>query len=141
MSLALVKNGTSDEYSYGVDTSDPVTIADVTLDDTGSPATVSSTVLTTQLRATTWQYTGIAIAVNGEETGEDWKLSLDNTNWFDELTSGTGGDSAGQIADIDARSATQTKTVYFKKVVANDGSVSSGQKTTPVVELSYTELQ
>lgn len=141
MSLAIVKNSTTDEYSYGADTSDPITIAAITLDDTGTPATIDSTVLTMQLRATTWRYTGISLTPASEATGLNWKLSLNQTNWFDTLTSGTGGDSVGEIADIDATSSTQTKTVYAKIVAANDGTVAVGTETDPVVTLAYTEVQ
>jgi hypothetical protein len=145
MALELVKNGTSDEYSFGGTGLDPVTWASVTLDDTGTPATIDSTVLTTQLRATTYEYTGIAITPATEYTGIAVKLSLDNTNWFDALTSGAGGLDLGQIPDQDATGGTVTQTVYTKLTVTNDGTVDStavhGAYDAATLDLDYTENQ
>jgi len=144
MALELVKNGTSDEYSYGGAGTDPVTNS-TTLDDTGSPATEDSNTVTAQLRATTYEYTGISITPADEYTGIVKKLSLDNSNWFDALTSGTGGAAAGEIADMDATGGTQTTTVYIKDVVDNDGSVDStavhGAYDAATFDLEFTENQ
>lgn len=140
MALILVKNGTSDEYSYNDAGTDPLSFT-VTLDDDGTPATIDSNVITAQIKATTYSYTGISVSVISEDTGIDYKLSLDNTNWFDSLTSGTGGDSAGQINTMNAVSATVNKTIYIKAIINNNGTVSAGTKTIPNIRLAFTENQ
>jgi hypothetical protein len=138
MALQLVKNSTTDEYSFGGANDDPVSLS-VNLDDTGG--TEDSSTVTAQIRATTYLYTGIAMSIQSEESGIDYKLSLNNTNFFDSLTSGSGGDAAGEIADIDATSGAQTKTVYIKSVVNNNGTVTAGNKTGAKVRLTGTENQ
>jgi len=140
MAITLVKNGGSDEYSIGTGL-DPITLA-ASLDDTSTPATEDSDTETAQIRCTTYEYQDIALSIQTEtDTGVDYKLSLDNTNWFDELTSGAGGDAAGEIDDIDATSGTVTKTVYIKAVVDNDGTASAGLNDNAKVRLTATEIQ
>ena len=138
MALQLVKNSTTDEYSFDGAGDDPISKT-VNLDDTGG--TEDSSIVTAQIRATTYSYTGISMSIQSEESGIDYKLSLNNTNFFDSLTSGNGGDAVGEIADIDATAEVQTKTVYVKAVVANDGSVTAGDKTAAKVRLTGTENQ
>jgi len=138
MALQLVKNGTSDDFSFGGAGDDPISKS-VNLDDTGG--TINTNTVTAQLRATTWDYTNISMSIQSEESGLDYKLSLDNTNWHDSLASGNGGDAAGQIANIDATGGTQTKTVYIRAVVNNNGTVTAGQKTAAKVRLNFTENQ
>ena len=140
MALQLVKNSTTDEFSFGGAGDDPISKS-VNLDDSGSPATIDTNTITAQIRATTYLYSNISMSVISEDAGIDYKLSLNNTNFFDSLASGNGGDAAGEIPNIDATSETQTKTVYIKAVVDNDGSVSAGDKTTPKIRLSRTENQ
>ena len=139
MAIILVKNGTADEYSYG-DGTDPISFTD-TLTDSGSPSTIDSSIVHTQIKASTYLYSNIAVTIVNEQTGMDYKLSLNQTNWFDSLTSGAGGDTVGQIANMDGTTGDKTEDVYIKCVVANDGSVSSGTKTTPDVRLAWTENQ
>lgn len=140
MAITLVKTGTTDEYSIGTGL-DPVTLA-VTLDDTSSPATKDSDTEITQIRCTTYEYQDIALSIQTEtDTGVDYKLSLNNTNWFDALTSGSGGDAAGEIDNIDATSGTVIKTVYIKTVVDNDGTTTSGVNDNAKIRLVATEIQ
>lgn len=140
MALILVKNGTSDEFSLG-DELDPVVNA-VTLDDDSSPATVDSDSVNFEIKASTYNYTGIALSVTSEEAGIDYKLSLNNTDWHDSLTGGASDDLVnGVIGDMDATGGDVTKDVYIKAVVDNDGSVSSGNHATPNLQLTATENQ
>ena len=140
MSLQLVKHDTTDEYSYGGAGDDPVPNT-VTLDDSSSPATEDTNVLELDIRATTYEYTGIALSIVNEDTGVDYKLSLDNINWFDTLSSGSGGLDIGEIPDMDATEGVVVQNVYIKSVVDNDGSVTAGTKTTPKLRLESTEIQ
>lgn len=140
MAITLVKTGTTDEYSIGTGL-DPIATT-VTLDDTSTPATEDSDVEVAQIRCTTFEYQDIAISIQTEtDTGVDYKLSLDNTNWFDALTSGAGGDAAGEIDDIDATGGPEVKTVYIKAVVDNDGTTTAGVNDNAKVRLTATEIQ
>lgn len=140
MALILVKNGTSDEYSYNDAGTNPLSFT-VTLDDDGTPATILSNTVTAQIKATTYSYTGISVSVINEDPGIDYKLSLNIINWFDSLTSGTSGDSAGQINTMNAVSAPVYKTIYVRALTNNNGTVSAGTKTTPNIRLAFTENQ
>jgi len=140
MSLKLVKKSTSDDFSSG-DGTDPVSMS-VTLDDSSSPATIDSDVVNAELLATTYSYTGIALSIVSEESGVDFKLSLDNTNWHDALTSGTVDDAvAGEIGNMDASGTDQRTDIYIKTVNDNDGGVSAGQHTAADIRLTATENQ
>jgi len=127
MSLKLAKNNTSpyDYYSEG-DGSDPVTVS-VTLDNSGG--TSDTNVVTAYLVATDYNYTGITVTTQNEETGIDWKLSLDNSTWADSINP----------ADMDATSGDQTTPVYLKAVVNNDGTVATGNYTQADVKITATE--
>lgn len=140
MSLQLVKNSTTDEYSYGGAGDDPVPNT-VTLDDSSTPATEETNILNLEIRATDYLYEAIALSIENEEAGINYELSLDNTNWFDALTSGAGGLDIGEIPDMDATTINKTQDVYVKAIVANDGSVTAGTKTTPKLRLIGTEIQ
>jgi hypothetical protein len=140
MAITLVKSGGTDEYSIGTGL-DPITLA-ATLDDTSSPATKDSDTEIAQIRCTTYKYEDVALSIQTEtDTGVDYKLSLNGTNWFDALTSGSGGDAAGEIDDIDATSGTVTKTVYIKAVVSNTGNAVAGVNDNAKVRLTATEIQ
>jgi len=127
MSLKLSKTNTSpyDYYSEG-DGSDPVTVS-VTLD--GSGGTVDSDVVTAYLVATQYNYTGINVTAVNEETGIDWKFSLDNSTWADSIAP----------ADMNATGGDQTTTVYIKAVVTNDGSVATGNYVQADIKITATE--
>jgi hypothetical protein len=140
MAFQLVKTGTTDAISTG-DGTDPWSISGVTLNQSGTPATIDSSPVQAELLAQTYLYSGISMQLISEAAGIDYKLSLDNTNWFDALTSGAGGDAAGEIADMDATGSDVRKTVYMKVVVANDGSVTAGTKTAPDIRITRTENQ
>lgn len=140
MSLVLVKEATTDEYSFGGAGDDPIPNT-VTLDDDNVPPEMTSNVVIFQIRATNYTYEGISLAVINEETGINYQLSLDNINYFESLVSGNGGDANGEIADIDATGGAVTKDVYAKVFVANDGSITAGTKTVPKMRLISTEVQ
>ena len=53
----------------------------------------------------------------------------------------TGGDSAGQIPNMDATGSTVTDLVYIRATINNNGTVTAGTKTTPNIRLSFTENQ
>lgn len=125
--LKLAKNNAPayDYYSEG-DGSDPISAA-VVLD--GSGGTVESAVVTAYLVATNYRYTGITVTPVNEETGVDWKVSLDNAAW---------GESVNP-ADMNALAADQAIPVYLKAVIANDGSVPTSIKTGADIEITATE--
>jgi len=128
--LKLAKNNTPvyDYYSNG-DGSDPVSIS-ATLDNAGG--TVNTATITAYLIATTYNYTGISMSVSNEQTGIDWKLSVDNATWLDALTS-------TQLPAMNATSTDQVKTVYIRGVINNNGTVATGTYTTPDIQVAYTE--
>ncbi len=127
MSLKLAKNNapTYDYYSEG-DGTDPVSVS-VTLDNSGG--TSDTDVVTAYLIATTYNYTGITVQPVSEETGVDWKVSLDNSNWYDSVNP----------TDMDATGGDQNTTIYLKAVVNNDGTVSTGNYTAADVQITATE--
>lgn len=130
MSLKLAKNNTPsyDYYSEG-DGSDPVSIS-ATLNNTGG--TVNTATITAYLIATTYNYTGISMSVLNEQTGIDWKLSVDNATWLDALTS-------TQLPAMNATTADQVKTIYIRGVINNNGTVATGTYTAPDIQVAYTE--
>jgi len=125
--LSLAKNNTPayDYYSNG-DGTDPVVIS-ATLDNTGG--TSNTATVTTYLIATTFKYTGISVTVVNEQTGIDWKLSLDNSTWLDTVTP----------ADLNGLSADANHVVYVRGVVTNDGTVATGVYSTPDIRITSTE--
>lgn len=139
MALALVKNGTTDEFSVG-DGSDPITLADVQLDETGG--TVDSAVLNIEIRADTYLYENIGLSVQNEESGIDWKFSLDQSNWHDSLVGGAADDAvAGEIGPMDATGAPVTKDIYLKAVVTNTSAVAAGAHITPDIRLTRNRIE
>jgi hypothetical protein len=127
MSLKLSKTATPayDYYSEG-DGTDPVS---VTATCTGAGGTIDSTTVTAYLIATTFKYTDIELSVVNEQTGIDWKLSLNNSTWANTI----------EPSDMNALSADTSTTVYIKGVVTNDGTVTTGIYTTPDIQISSVE--
>ena len=127
MSLKLAKNNTSpyDYYSEG-DNSDPATQS-VVLDNIGG--TKDTNVLTAYLIATQWNYTGITVTAENEETGIDIKFSLDNSTWADSVNP----------ADMNALSSDQNIPIYIKAVVNNDGTVDTGKYIQAKIKTTATE--
>ena len=140
MSFELVKKGTTDQFSTGSG-NDPVS-NEVTLNDTGTPVTIDSDVVNVELFAQDYLYTSISMQLINEETGIDYQLSLDNSNWFNLLSSGSvNDDSAGIIGDLNASGSFLRKDVYVKSVNSNDGTVSIGNHTIPDLQINFTENQ
>jgi len=127
MSLKLSSTNTSpyDYYSEG-DGSAPIS-ASVTLDNNGG--TKDTNVVTSYLVGTDYNYTGITVEPVNEETGIDWKVSLDNSTWDDSIDPG----------DMDASSDDVVTTIYLKAVIANDGTVSTGNYVAADVKVTATE--
>jgi hypothetical protein len=139
MSLTLVKQGTTDEFSFDGSGSDPVSLA-ATLNDTGG--TLDSNVVTAELLATTHAYTDITLDISSEDAGIDFKLSLDGVNYHDDLDSSPSGDlAAGTIPEPDASGGDVRQTVYIKAVIDNDGTVSANTYEDAQVSLAFTENQ
>ena len=112
-------------YSTG-DGTNPVSVT-VTLDNSGG--TEDTNVVTTYLIATDYNYTGITVQPVNEDTGVDWVVSTDNTNWNDSTS----------VADMDATSSDQSTVLYFKAIVSNDSSVSTGTYTSTDIQITATE--
>ena len=127
MSLKLAKNNAPiyDYYSEG-DGTDPLSLSALV---TNMGGTVNSNTVTAYLVATTFRYTGITLAITGEQTGIDWKLSLDGNTWLDSI----------EPDDMNALSSDVVTTVYVRALVANDGTVSTGNYTAPDITWSSTE--
>jgi hypothetical protein len=139
MSLILVKQGTTDEFSFDDSGSDPVSLA-ATLTDEGT--TVDTNVVIAELLATTYAYTDITVDIPSEDTGIDFKFSLDDVNWYDNLNSSPSGNlPAGTIPEPDATGGDVRQTVYIKAVVDNDGTVPTDLYEDAQVQLSFTENQ
>lgn len=103
---------------------------------TGAGGTVDSNTITCYLIARTYNYTGIGMALVNEDSAKiNWKLSINNTTWADILNS-------TDLPAMNATSADQTKTVYVKGIVTNDGSANqptTGTYTTPDIQITATE--
>lgn len=114
MSLKLSKNNIA-PYEYFSEGSglDPIT-TQVILDNTGGIK--GSDVVSVFLVATTFNYTTIVVAPINEETGIDWKVSLDNITWFNSVNP----------VNMDALIEDQNIPIYFATVLNNDGSVITG---------------
>lgn len=111
----------------------PAAPATVTLDNTGSPATVDSAVVDLYLIARTYNYTGIAMSIANEQAGMDWKLSADaGTTYKDSLDS-------TDLPAMDATSADVVKAIKVKAVVANNATVATGIYTVPDIQTVSTE--
>jgi hypothetical protein len=130
MTLKLAKNNTPPYYYYSEgDGTDPISVTGTV---TGDGGTVDSSTVTMYLIATTYRYTGISLSVINEQTGIDWKLSLDNVTFAD----------TRNPADMNALSADAVIPVYAKAVITNDGGGSqpaTGIYTTPDIRIQATE--
>jgi hypothetical protein len=119
MSITLSKTDTAPyDYVSESDGSNPLA-STVVLDASGG--TEDSEVITVYVVATTYNYTAISISTVNEDAGIDWKLSLNNVDWYDTVEPG----------DMDATSDDQVTTIYAKAVVTDDGSVPAGTYATP----------
>lgn len=127
MSLKLSKTNTT-PYEYFSESTglNPIT-TQVTLDNTGGIK--PSEVVTTFLVATTFNYTGIIISPVNEEAGINWKVSLDNSTWFDSVN----------LSSMDALLDDQVISIYFGAAVNNDGSVTTGNYIHCKVKITATE--
>lgn len=127
MSLALSKTNTPtyDYYSTG-DGTDPVSTSALL---TNVGGTINSGTVTAYLVATEFRYTSITVGVTGEDTGIDWKLSLNNVDWANSVTP----------ADMNALSADAVTTVYIRFVATNDGTVPTGLYDAPDITIAATE--
>jgi|AVFP01.1.fsa_nt_gi hypothetical protein len=141
MSIRLVRPGTTDEFSFGGDGSDPLTLA-AQLDDSGTPPTIDSNIYSAELLATQYSYTDIEIDVGDEDTGIDIQYSLDNINWHDDIDSSPAGDLArGTIPEPDASGGDIRIPVYIKASVNNDGSVATDLYEDATIDVTATEHQ
>lgn len=132
MSLILVKKSTSDEFSLG-DGLDPIDVGSVNLDDSGTPTTEESTVINFEILASTYNYTGLGLTLVNEETGINYQLSI---------TSAVAGFAESVVpVDMDATGGDVRQDVWIKAIVANDGTVSSGDHAVPDIRLTGTENQ
>jgi Leucine-rich repeat (LRR) protein len=139
MSLHLVKKGTLDEYSSG-DNTDPIQFEPVSLNQIEVPPVVESNTQVLELLAVEESHVDITLEFLNEEAEIDYKLSLDNLNWHDEIVYGEGGDVAGEISNLDATSGDIRKDIYIKAEVNNDGSVSAGVKTNTKISLLWKSI-
>lgn len=99
----------------------------VSLDNLGG--TKDGAVATLYLVATTFNYTGISVSIVNEQTGIDWKLSLNGSTWLDTIVP----------SNMNALAADVVTPIYVKPVVNNNGTVSTGLYTTPDISVTYTE--
>jgi Leucine-rich repeat (LRR) protein len=139
MSLHLVKKGTLDEYSSG-DNTDPIQFEPVSLNQIEVPPVVESNTQVLELLAVEESHIDITLEFLNEEAEIDYKLSLDNLNWHDEIVYGEGGDVAGEISNLDATSGDIRKDIYIKAEVNNDGSVSAGVRTNTKISLLWKSI-
>jgi len=135
MSIKLTKDSTAspDEYSQSTGL-DPVSVS-LTLDGTGSPATVSG-VPSTNLFV--WadddttnidNYSSVSLSISGADTGITWSLSTDDTTFSSSI----------DLSDIDVSSTYQAVQVYAKATALNDGSVLTANYTTADILITATE--
>jgi len=133
MALLVCRNNTGtqgdinsyDPLSQG-DGTDPLGVS-VLLDGTGG--VIESSIVNLYLVATQFRYTGIVVSIINDTTDIDWKISLDNSNWYDQVTP----------PDMNALSADVVTSIYFKCVVNNDGTVGSQTFTAPKIRIEAVE--
>ena len=106
--------------------SNPVDVS-VTLDNTGG--TTDSTVKTIYLVATTYTYSSITLSFTTEDSGIDWVVSLDNSTFTDTVEPPT----------LDASGGTVYDTIYYKAIVNNNSTVTTGTYTSPDARIVSTE--
>ena len=111
----------------------PAAPATVTLDNSGSPATVDSAVVDLYLIARTYNYTGIAMSIANEQAGMDWKLSADAGTTYEDSLDST------DLPAMDATSTDQVKAIKAKCVVSNNGTVATGIYAVPDIQTVSTE--
>lgn len=139
MAIKLVKKSTNDEFSYETEL-DPVTLSAI-VDGSGTPTTVDSTTVNFEIRASTYEYEDIVLSIHDEDSGINYKLSLNNVNWHDALTSGLVDDLVnGVIGDMDGTGSDELQDVYIKAVITNDGSVDMGSYSIPSLRLDAKEI-
>ncbi len=114
MSLKLSQNNVAPYQYYSENTELTPITTQVILDNTGGIK--GSEVVSAFLVATTFNYTTITISPVSEQTGINWRVSLDNSIWYESVTP----------PDMDALSEDKNVSIYFAAVVANDGTVITG---------------
>lgn len=143
MALQLIKNGTSgspDEYSIDPSGADPVNMGTVILDDTGTPVYEFSSVVQTQLLATTYVYTSITVSLTTETAGVNYELSLTGAN--PTSVPGTGGwGETLNFASLGIASSQEDVDVFVRTAVTNNGSVNPGQDIVCNIRIDATENQ
>lgn len=125
--LKLAKNNAApfDYFSEG-DGTDPL-VGGIALDGLGG--TLTSATVTAYLVATGFLYQSIVVQPVSEETGINWQVSLNGSDWAESVTP----------ANMDARSADQVIPIYFRMVVANDNSKATGSYT--AADISVTGIE
>ena len=114
MSLKLSKNNIIPYQYYSESTGLTPITTQVVLDNTGGIK--GSDVVSAFLIATTFNYTGINVSPVSEQAGINWRVSLDNIVWAEFVTPSA----------MDALIEDQNIPIYFAAVVANDGTVVTG---------------
>jgi hypothetical protein len=114
MSLKLSKNNVL-PYNYFSESTGltPIT-TQVILDNTGGIK--GSDIVSAFLIATEFNYTEINISPVSEQAGINWRVSLDNIAWSEFVTPSA----------MDALIDDQNIPIYFAAVVANDGTIVTG---------------
>lgn len=136
MTIQLTKDATASPAVYSSSTGlDPVSVS-VTLDGTGSPATVVGTPVantfvwanddTTDIA----NYSSIDVGITGSDTGVTWELSLNGS---------TGWASSISLSDMDVSASYDTTQIYARCTVLNDGSVPTASYTTADIQITATE--
>jgi len=128
MPIRIVKKDTDDEYSLNNARNDSIHFLPAIITRSGSPAQVESEVIEIEILAEDDYYENLEIQPFSEITGVLPQYSLDNTNWFDELTPGTVDDAAnGIIGNMDALGTELRKSIYFKILSDNDSDMIAGK--------------
>jgi len=136
MTIQLAKDSTAtpDVYSSG-DGSDPVSVS-LTLDGSGSPATVTGSpaanlfVWANDNTTNIDNYSGISVAIDGSDAGITWELSLNGS---------TGWASSINLSDMDVSVTYQATQIYARATALNDGSVLTANYTTADIQITATE--
>ena len=128
MSLNLSKSNISPYNYYSVGNNINPISAQTTLDYSSS--VTYSDVIVTYLVATENVYTGISLQIVDDEIGIDWQISFDNISWY----------KAINLINMDARENNVIRTIYFRVVMLNDGTVIDGQYTQCNVNIIATEI-
>lgn len=141
MPIRLVKLDTEDEYSLNNARNDSIIFQPATIDRSGSPAQAESEVIEIEILAEDDYYENLEIQPVSEIAGILPQYSLDNTNWFDELTPGAVDDAPnGIIGNMDALGTELRKSIYFKILSDNDSDIIAG-KYYPNLKLKANEYK